>query len=343
MTKVNGQVQKNGGNVVSYFLTPDGLVVNAVVGPVNADKLLAEAEWAVETYKNAAGMGRKHALAQAPYIAQAHFMLANDRTHKLLAQHPLAPLTMIQQEVFEELAGQKASVDRSVVTLAATGFQQAKDKGLPVLLVLSKAQPKPGEWDKPTAALLVGLNSPPTAQPVHACVLVVLPIDELPALTSLVKLPDMDMADRATPTMLLFKSDGTQIAAMSPQADPSKVAKQLWSAVNEARLAKADKLIEQGRTREATALLRLVKSTPQGGQFKQDAIERLAQLQPLPAQRGAKTAASDKSTSVTDSKPVSDGELVADGEPVVDNKPVGSEPISDSMRIRNRNGVWSRE
>jgi hypothetical protein len=328
---------------VSYFLTPQGLVVNAVVGPVQPDKLLAEAQWAVETYEQAGGMGRKHPLAQAPYISQAHLMLANDRTHKLLAQHPLAPLTMVQQEIFEKLAGQKASVDRSVVTLAATGFQQAREKGLPVLLVLSKAQPKPDEWDRPTAALLVGLNSEPTAKPVHACVLVVLPIDELPALTSLVKLPDMNMADRATPTMLLFKSDGTQIAAMSPQADPSRIAKQLWSAVNEARLAKADKLIEQGRTREAIALLRLIKGAPESGKFKQGAVERLAELLPPPAARGAKTAAAPKIKPVADSKPVTDGQLVDDNEPVVDGKMVSSEPVSDSMRIRNRNGVWSQE
>jgi len=45
VTKVNGQVRKNGGNVVSYFLTPKGLVIDAVIGPVAADKLLSEAQW----------------------------------------------------------------------------------------------------------------------------------------------------------------------------------------------------------------------------------------------------------------------------------------------------------
>jgi hypothetical protein len=51
VTKVNGQVQKNGGNVVSYFLTPEGLVIDAVVGPVTADKLLSEAQWSQRLYK----------------------------------------------------------------------------------------------------------------------------------------------------------------------------------------------------------------------------------------------------------------------------------------------------
>ena len=35
--------QKQGGNVASYFCTPDGRVLDAVAGPVNAAMLLREA------------------------------------------------------------------------------------------------------------------------------------------------------------------------------------------------------------------------------------------------------------------------------------------------------------
>ena len=48
-----GALRKNGGNVASYFCTPDGRVIDAVAGPVGADKLLAEAKWAVDAYENA--------------------------------------------------------------------------------------------------------------------------------------------------------------------------------------------------------------------------------------------------------------------------------------------------
>jgi hypothetical protein len=48
---VNGQ--KQGGNVVSYFCTTDGEVLQAVPGPVDAATLLREARWVVETYKKA--------------------------------------------------------------------------------------------------------------------------------------------------------------------------------------------------------------------------------------------------------------------------------------------------
>jgi hypothetical protein len=45
--------QKQGGNVASYFCAPDGRVLHAVAGPVNADTMLREAKWVVETTKKA--------------------------------------------------------------------------------------------------------------------------------------------------------------------------------------------------------------------------------------------------------------------------------------------------
>src|SRR5215813_1884668 len=43
--------QKQGGNVASYFCLPDGAVVHAVPGKVDARTLLTEARWAIETRK----------------------------------------------------------------------------------------------------------------------------------------------------------------------------------------------------------------------------------------------------------------------------------------------------
>jgi len=45
--------QKQGGNVASYFCAPDGRVLHVVAGPVNAETLLREAKWVVETVKRA--------------------------------------------------------------------------------------------------------------------------------------------------------------------------------------------------------------------------------------------------------------------------------------------------
>ena len=44
---------KQGGNVASYFLAPDGRVLHAVAGPVDGPTLLREAKWVVDTAKTA--------------------------------------------------------------------------------------------------------------------------------------------------------------------------------------------------------------------------------------------------------------------------------------------------
>ena len=46
---INGQ--KVGGNVASYFCLPDGSVLHAIPGPVDAKTFLREARWVIETRK----------------------------------------------------------------------------------------------------------------------------------------------------------------------------------------------------------------------------------------------------------------------------------------------------
>jgi hypothetical protein len=41
--------QKQGGNVAAYFCAPDGRVLHAVAGPVNAQQMLNEARWVIDT------------------------------------------------------------------------------------------------------------------------------------------------------------------------------------------------------------------------------------------------------------------------------------------------------
>jgi hypothetical protein len=44
--------QKQGGNVASYFCAPDGRVVHAIAGPVDAQTFLNEAKWVVDTTRH---------------------------------------------------------------------------------------------------------------------------------------------------------------------------------------------------------------------------------------------------------------------------------------------------
>jgi len=142
---VNGK--KQGGNVVSYFALPDGTVLHAVAGPVDAAELLREARWVVETRKMAKARSHgnqtkyralwqnAHAerlqmdhgaivnLRSQPYNvnlatgstwAGNRFSPRNDLTaqgqiHWLLASRPLARLDQISDFVFERILRERVS------------------------------------------------------------------------------------------------------------------------------------------------------------------------------------------------------------------------------------------
>jgi hypothetical protein len=64
--------QKQGGNVASYFCAPDGRVLHVVAGPVNADTMLREAKWVVETTRQAIAESKGDGAAFKAYLRKAH-------------------------------------------------------------------------------------------------------------------------------------------------------------------------------------------------------------------------------------------------------------------------------
>ena len=74
--RVDGN-QKQGGNVASYFCLPDGRVLHVVAGPVNADVLLREARWAVETWKLAQLQTREVEPQVQTFMRNVHVMRLN--------------------------------------------------------------------------------------------------------------------------------------------------------------------------------------------------------------------------------------------------------------------------
>jgi hypothetical protein len=138
--------QKQGGNVASYFCTPDGEILDAIPGPVNAATLLREARWVVETRKmallDAGGDLRKikqafrqaHAdrLADAaakvnwkrvPFYEPTEAAVAKwldtspvarqldqqGKVHLLLALYPLVKLDQAYKVVYEKILNEKIS------------------------------------------------------------------------------------------------------------------------------------------------------------------------------------------------------------------------------------------
>src|SRR4029450_675295 len=75
--------QKQGGNVASYFCAPDGRVLHAVAGPVDAQTLLKEAKWIVETAKKGIDVAKGDGAKFKAHMRTAH-------AEKLRTEHGLA-------------------------------------------------------------------------------------------------------------------------------------------------------------------------------------------------------------------------------------------------------------
>jgi hypothetical protein len=79
--------QKQGGNVASYFCAPDGRVLHCVAGPVNAQTLLREAKWVVQTVERAMKEAKDDGAAFKAIFRKAH--AEKLRTESGLAVQPV--------------------------------------------------------------------------------------------------------------------------------------------------------------------------------------------------------------------------------------------------------------
>ena len=68
---ING-VQKQGGNVASYFCAPDGRVLHVIAGPVDAGTMLREAKWVVDNTKKAMAESKGDGATFKAYFRKAH-------------------------------------------------------------------------------------------------------------------------------------------------------------------------------------------------------------------------------------------------------------------------------
>jgi hypothetical protein len=254
-TKVDGKVQKNGGNVAGYFCTPEGFVLNAVVGPVPAQKLLSEARWAVEVEDQLHG-GKRDWRHDAQLVAAAHQAQAGDRVHALLAQLPLEPVPKVQAAVFTGLGNEKIADNRYDVLTAAAGLEKANKQGLPILFVFY------ADAKAPSNAALDRLVPSSLRGPVRNCVVIALPINQLAALSSLTHLPAYELAERTMPTMVLADSQAREIAPIRRDTPPDELASRLWTAITAQRFDHAQRLLEENQPQAAKLILGLIASAP---------------------------------------------------------------------------------
>jgi hypothetical protein len=142
---VNGQ--KQGGNVASYFCLSDGTVIHAVAGPLDAQRFLREAKWAVDIRKLAMTEAGGQSAQYRSTIRKAHLeRLASEQgvslpvnqlprimaaapvptpspirplsaralgtqgqVHLLLAHYPMPRLAQLYPIVFEGILGERLS------------------------------------------------------------------------------------------------------------------------------------------------------------------------------------------------------------------------------------------
>ncbi|MCI0638231.1 MAG: hypothetical protein L0Y72_00010 [Gemmataceae bacterium] len=64
--------QKQGGNVATYFCAPDGRVLHTIPGPVDAQTMLREAKWVVETAKKGIEVSKGDGAAFKAHMRKAH-------------------------------------------------------------------------------------------------------------------------------------------------------------------------------------------------------------------------------------------------------------------------------
>jgi len=80
--------QKQGGNVATYFCAPDGRVLHALAGPVDAQTMLRESQWVVTTAKKGIEVSKGDGAAFKAHMRKAH-------ADKLRTEHGLVvePIT----------------------------------------------------------------------------------------------------------------------------------------------------------------------------------------------------------------------------------------------------------
>lgn len=246
-TNVNGTIVKQGGNVASYFCTPGGRVIHAVIGPVNADELLKEANWALDAW-NQAGKLRTLALQQrrvslahqqelpdasrsqqaqlvgrvmnlpsgVPWAGLARLIgTQQQKVHQLLAEKPLAPLEDIYADVFERILGERVS-DTPNVELAEQGLQYAEDENRPLLFILHDARENSlfkEQW-------LAWLQSKEHRNPIllalmRQCVVITLPQKEMPALSKRLKQEPFKLTTLGSPVFVVTDPRGKQLASLT--------------------------------------------------------------------------------------------------------------------------------
>ncbi len=265
----HGKLQRNGGNVASYFCTPQGRVIDAVTGPVAGEELLDEAQWAVAAYSEAKAGGTA---GDVPVLlARAHRQASpqgrgKGRTsqqaaiHQLLADKALPPVSAVYQEVFERILGQKVNLPGEGLEQVAEAVADATARKLPILFVLHKENSNSmavSQWNS-VLSQHARTKGDPLAKLAESYVVIALPLNGLPAASQRLGIRPFAAPDNASPLFVVTRPNGRQLSAVTT-----------WNKTDELTRALALGLVQEAKERprsgeQLSQLLKLVTPVDSG-------------------------------------------------------------------------------
>jgi hypothetical protein len=236
-----GNLQKNGGNVASYFCTPEGRVLQALSGPAQPEELLAEARWAVELEHAAEGNVSRFATAHREAmksLEQRGSMGAPYQIHRLLAQEQLPALKDVYRNIFENIVGQRLSQPESELDHAERAFAAAKRSKLPILLILHKGgdnQAVLHEWQRTVTGQSQSMATRFDAL-TRCYVVVALPVSELAAFSRRLGVSPYAAPDQGSPLFVIARSNARQLGAVTT-----------WDKTNDLAYALAQGIVQEAK------------------------------------------------------------------------------------------------
>ncbi len=242
-----GNLQKNGGNVASYFCKPDGQVIHALSGPAKAEELLAEARWAVDIWHAAEGNVSRVATAHREAmesLEQRGRLGAPYQIHRLLAREQLPALKNVYRDIFENIVGQRLSQPETELDHAERAFAAARRSKLPILLILHKGgdnQAVLHEWQRTVTGQSQTMATAFDAL-TRCYVVVALPVSELAAFSRRLGVSPYAAPDQGSPLFVIARSNARQLSAVTT-----------WDKTNDLAYSLAQGIVQEAKEHDRSS------------------------------------------------------------------------------------------
>ena len=192
---------------------------------------------------------------EARYLAVKS--LRGDPVSQLLARQPLPLVKDVFREVFENLANETVNESRGRIFEAAKGLKNARERSLPIVIVLYRSIGMDDHLDHPTQVVLNQMrNTPRISSMLKKYVIVTIPLDEVAALTNLATLPVYRFRSKTSPVLVFARSLGQQFDVHAGPIRADDLANRMERLMAETRFDRVNQLMKTGEFFTAELMLR---------------------------------------------------------------------------------------